>query len=126
MLKRISKAIKRIPLSIRFLGYGMFTLLLMRYTKLPLSIYFEFMLVIQIAIYMYASLMPEIPITEVTLFVDGTYIDRMKRIIAPSRGDTIVIDCGDLVKVIDVNYQWDTPNAIQINCISVKEDEKDD
>lgn len=123
LLKRITKAIKRIPIEIRFLGYGMFTLLLMQYTKLPYSIYFQFMIVIQIAIYMYVSLIYQVPTIQVSLFVDGEYRDKMKREIAPSKGDEIVIDCGEFVRVIEVSHQWDTPDFVQINCIPVKEGE---
>ncbi len=123
MLKRIFEAINRIPISIRFLGYGMFTLLLMNLTKLPYSVHFEFMLIIQIAIYMYVSLSYEIPTITVSLFVDEEHIDKTKRTVIPSVGDSIVIDCGNLVKVTDINHDWNTPDLIQINCISVKEDE---
>ncbi len=121
MIKRISKVIKKIPISIRFLGYGMFILLLVRYTKLPYSVYFEFMLIVQIAIYMYVSLTYEIPTITVSLFVDEEHIDKTERTVIPSVGDTIVIDCGNLVKVIDINHDWSTSDLVQVNCISVKE-----
>lgn len=124
MIKRISKAINKIPTPLRFLGYGVFTLLLMQFTKLPYSIHFEFMLVIQIAIYMYVSITHEDPEFTVSLFVDEIHIDKMKRSILPSVGDSIVIDCGNLVKVIDVNHDWSTPDLVQINCISFKGDKK--
>jgi len=56
---------------------------------------------------------------EVSLFVNGEHIDRMFRKVAPSLGDTIVIDCGEMVKVIEINHQWDSPDLIQINCVSI-------
>ena len=65
----------------------------------------------------------ENPSMTVSLFVDEEHIDKMKRNIIPSVGDTIVIDCGNLVKVIEVNHDWGTPDLIQINCISVKKDD---
>ncbi len=61
-----------------------------------------------------------LPIT-VSLFVDEDHIDKMKRTVIPSVGDTIVIDCGNMVKVIDVNHDWGTPDLVQINCTAIEE-----
>ena len=52
----------------------------------------------------------------VSLFVNGKFQSRMKRMVVPSIGETIVIDCGEMVKVIEVGHQWDDPNSVQINC----------
>lgn len=56
---------------------------------------------------------------EVSLFVNGEHKDRMLRKVAPSLGDTIVIDCGIMVKVMEINHQWDDPDFMQINCVPV-------
>ena len=52
---------------------------------------------------------------EVSLFVDGEARGRMRRLIVPRVGETIVIDCGEMVQVIEVNHQWDDPEFVQIN-----------
>lgn len=63
---------------------------------------------------------------EVSLFLNGEHISRMKRRIAPAKGDLIIIDCGEMVKVIEVSHQWDDPNTVQINSteVEIKEDEE--
>ena len=56
---------------------------------------------------------------EVSLFVNGKHIDRMLRKVVPALWDTIVIDCGEMVKVMEINHQWDDPECVQINCVPV-------
>ena len=65
---------------------------------------------------------------EISLFVDGKFTSRMERLVVPSIGDTIVIDCGFMVKVIEISHQWNDPNDVQINCIEIdiKEDKEND
>lgn len=57
---------------------------------------------------------------EVIMFVNGEHKDSMFRRIAPSKGDYIVIDCGEMVKVISVDHQWNDPNTIGINCVPME------
>jgi len=57
---------------------------------------------------------------EVSLFLTGEFISRMNRCVVPSIGEHIIIDCGEMVKVIEVSHQWDDPNSVQINCIEVE------
>jgi len=57
---------------------------------------------------------------KVSLFVDGTHIDTMDREEAPRPGDSIVLDCGDMVRVLEVSHQWDDPTFIQVNCKALK------
>ena len=57
---------------------------------------------------------------EVSLFLNGEHISRMKRKLVPSIGDFIIIDCGEMVKVTEVNHQWDDPNTVQINSTEVE------
>jgi preprotein translocase subunit YajC len=52
---------------------------------------------------------------QIILFVEGKHKDKMMREVVPSVGDTIVIDCGEMVKVTEVNHQWDDPTFVQIN-----------
>ena len=54
---------------------------------------------------------------EVSLFVNGEHRDRMEREIVPRKDETIVIDCGEMVKVVEVSYQWDDPSFVQVNAI---------
>ena len=63
---------------------------------------------------------------EVSLFVDGEFIDKMDRRIVPIIGEEIIIDCGESVRVITVSHQWDNPFFVQVNCIEIKEDKKDE
>ena len=60
----------------------------------------------------------------VGLFVDKKYVDTRVFQVAPREGETIIIDCGEVVKVISVSHQWEDPEYIQINTvpIEVKED----
>lgn len=51
----------------------------------------------------------------VVLFVNGEVKDKMIREVAPGLGDTIVIDCGEMVKVTEVSHQWDDPTFVQVN-----------
>lgn len=57
---------------------------------------------------------------EVSLFLNGEHISRMNRKLIPSIGDFIIIDCGEMVKVIEVSHQWDDPNTVQINSTEVE------
>ncbi len=54
---------------------------------------------------------------QVSLFVNkeskGT---RMFRVM-PREGETIIIDCGEMVRVIDVIHQWDSPDIVQVNTV---------
>ena len=56
----------------------------------------------------------------VSLFVNEELISSMIRGAVPSIGDFIIIDCGDMVKVVEVSHQWDDPSTVQINCVEVK------
>ena len=58
---------------------------------------------------------------QVVLFVDGENKDKMMRKVAPSVDDTIVIDCGEMVKVTEVSHQWDDPSFVQVNAVEVKQ-----
>ena len=116
------KQIKKIPVGIRMLSYGLFIYIIMMFTDMPMDVYLGFIIILLVAIYMYVSRIYENPTIEVTLFVDGEFIDKMKREIAPSKGDEIIIDCGEMVKVIEVSHQWDDPKGLQINCVPVKEE----
>lgn len=57
---------------------------------------------------------------QVILFVDGELKDTTDREVVPRLGDTIVIDCGEMVKVAEVSHQWDDPTFVQVNCEEVK------
>lgn len=57
---------------------------------------------------------------EISLFVDGKMRDRMKRAVVPRVGETIVIDCGEMVIVTEVNHQWDSPDFVQILAVEVE------
>lgn len=56
----------------------------------------------------------------VVLFVNGKHKDTMDRHVAPSKGDTIVIDCGEMVKITEVSHQWDDPTFVQVNAVEVE------
>ena len=58
---------------------------------------------------------------EVSLFVNKVSRGRVKREVVPRIGETIVIDCGEMVRVIDVTHQWDDPDCIQINTVRFSE-----
>lgn len=51
----------------------------------------------------------------VGLFVNKKYVDTRIFQVAPREGETIIIDCGEMVKVISVSHQWEDPEYIQIN-----------
>ena len=53
--------------------------------------------------------------TIVTLFVNGAYDSASDRSVVPRVGETIIIDCGFAVKVIEVVHQWDTDDYVQVN-----------
>ena len=57
---------------------------------------------------------------QIVLFVNGEHKDKMMREVVPRIGDTIVIDCGEMVKVIEVSHQWDDSTFVQVNCEEVK------
>jgi hypothetical protein len=54
---------------------------------------------------------------EVSLFVNKEHRDRMKREVVPREGETIILDCNEVVRVIEVSHQWDDPDFIQINAV---------
>ena len=58
---------------------------------------------------------------QVILFVGDEVRDKMMREVVPRIGETIVIDCGEMVKVIEVNHQWDDPDFVQLKCEEVKQ-----
>ena len=45
---------------------------------------------------------------------DWEHIDTMTRETAPGVGDTIILDCGEVVEVIHVTHQWDHPELVQV------------
>lgn len=57
---------------------------------------------------------------KVVLFVGQTHVDTMDREVVPRVGDSIVLDCGDMVRVIEVSHQWDDPTFVQVNCKELK------
>lgn len=57
---------------------------------------------------------------QIVLFVNGEHKDKMMREVVPRIGDTIVIDCGEMVRVVEVNHQWDDPTFVQVSCEEVK------
>jgi hypothetical protein len=58
----------------------------------------------------------------VVLFVDGEKKDKMIRAVVPRVGDTIVIDCGEMVRVVEVSHQWDDPSFVQVNAEEVPQE----
>ena len=56
---------------------------------------------------------------EVSLFVNRESKGRMKREAIPRIGETIIIDCGQMVRVTEVSHQWDDPLFIQINTVPI-------
>lgn len=52
---------------------------------------------------------------KIGLFVDGLPEDTLFRSVVPQKGETIVIDCGFLVEVVEVNHPWDDPTFVQVN-----------
>lgn len=57
---------------------------------------------------------------EIGLFVDGKLRDRMKRSVVPRVGETIVLDCGEMVIVTEVSHQWDSPDFVQLQAVEVE------
>ena len=57
---------------------------------------------------------------KVVLFVDQDRVASMDREVVPRVGDSIVLDCGDMVRVIEVSHQWNDPTFIQVNCKELK------
>jgi len=45
---------------------------------------------------------------------DWEHIHTMTRAVCPQKGDTIVIDCGEMVEVIHVSHQLDHPDLAQV------------
>ena len=37
-------------------------------------------------------------------------------------GETIILDCNEMVKVIEVSYQWDDSDLVQLNCLPFTEE----
>jgi len=61
----------------------------------------------------------------VVLFIDGEVRDSMDREIVPRVGETIVLDCGDMVKVFVVNHDWDNPSFVQVNAKACTPEEEE-
>jgi hypothetical protein len=57
---------------------------------------------------------------QVVLFVDGAHKCTMKRRAIPRVGETIVIDCGEMVRVMEISHQWDDESFVQVNSTAVK------
>ena len=51
---------------------------------------------------------------EISLFVDGEHYDTMKRKVCPRVGETIVLDCGDMVRITEVSHGWDEGDRLQV------------
>ena len=51
----------------------------------------------------------------VGLFVNKKYVDTRVFQVAPREGETIIIDCGEMVRVIEVSHDWDDPVFVQVN-----------
>ena len=58
---------------------------------------------------------------QVSLFVNKEHRDRVLREVVPRVGETIILDCGEMVRVIDVSHQWDDPDCIQVNTVPFSE-----
>ena len=58
---------------------------------------------------------------EVCLFIKREPQGRRLFKVAPRVGETIVLDCGEMVRVIDVSHQWDDPDCIQVNTVPFSE-----
>lgn len=56
----------------------------------------------------------------IILFVNGESKDSMDRLVVPKLGETIVLDCGKLVRVVRVNHQWDDADYVQIDTEKVE------
>lgn len=59
----------------------------------------------------------------IVLFVDEEHRDTMRRFVVPRVGETIVIDCGEMVNVTEVNHDWDDPNFVQVNSVKFEVEE---
>ena len=55
-------------------------------------------------------------VISISLFVNKTFIGKMKREVIPREGETIIID-HEVVRVIEVSHQWDDPDFMQINAV---------
>lgn len=62
----------------------------------------------------------------VSLFVEGKCRAHLKRMVIPRIGETIVIDCGEMVKVVEVSHDWDDITRVQINCVEVEIEGKEE
>ena len=58
---------------------------------------------------------------EICLFIKRENKGRRILKVAPREGETIVLDCGEMVRVIDVIHQWDDPDYIQVNAVPFSE-----
>jgi len=58
---------------------------------------------------------------EVSLFVDGEHNSRFQREVVPRVGESIELDRGYMVKVVEVSHDWSDPSFIQVNTKRVKE-----
>lgn len=59
---------------------------------------------------------------QIILFVKGEYKDRMMRKIVPRIGESIVIDCGEMVRVVEVSHQWNVndTNFVQVDTTEIE------
>ena len=58
---------------------------------------------------------------EISLFVNREGRGRVKREVVPRIGETIIIGCGEMVRVIEVSHDWDDPLFVQVNTVPVSE-----
>ena len=58
---------------------------------------------------------------QISLFVNKEHRARNMREVVPRVGETIIIDCGEMVRVIDVIHQWADPGTIQVNTVPIEE-----
>ena len=61
----------------------------------------------------------------VIIFVNGEKDTDGDRSIIPRIGETIVLDCGNMVKVVELNHDWGDDGYVQLNCEQVKEDDSE-
>jgi hypothetical protein len=52
---------------------------------------------------------------DVVLFIDGEFDSRTIRRVIPRVGETILIDCGELLEVVEVHHEWSSTEFVQVN-----------
>ena len=57
---------------------------------------------------------------QISFFVNKEHKARVMREVVPRLGETIIIDCGEMFRVVDVIHQWDDPGTIQINTVPIE------